>query len=100
MIKNGYASLDDYRNYGIANNEDDATDDAVIERLIEAVSRYIDKKTGRIFYPKVADNYYSVPSGPTLYLNDDMLEIIILVFRDILATDYKEHIPLKIDFNQ
>ena len=62
-ITNGYATLIEYRSFmamrgldGASTN--DASDDIVIERLIESVSRFIDKETGQRFYTDTNDTAY------------------------------------------
>lgn len=62
-ITNGYATLAEYKAYmamrGLAGSVGtDASDDAVIEDLIEAVSRYADVTTGRRFYIDTNDTIY------------------------------------------
>lgn len=65
-ITNGYATLNEYKAWiaarGLAGSVGtDASDDTVIEDLIEAVSRYIDTETGERFYTDsaAADYYYT-----------------------------------------
>lgn len=93
MIQNGYCTLDEYRHFNKPENWTvNPADDAVLERIIEATSRYIDKKTRRIFYPFFGVHYFSVPDDKRLYLEDkDLLEITALINgdgTDIPATDY------------
>jgi hypothetical protein len=62
-ISNGYATLTEYKAYismrGLAGaTGTDASDDAVIEDLIEAVSRFADRTTGRRFYADASDAAY------------------------------------------
>jgi hypothetical protein len=76
MILNGYASLPDFKAYGIANDVIDEADDAIIEKLITSASRYIDNKTGRKFYPRVETRYYDAVRDPILRLDEDLLEVI------------------------
>lgn len=52
-ITNGYITLAEYKTYGTARGQSasaDTSDDAMIEALIEAASRYIERQTGRQFY--------------------------------------------------
>src|SRR3990167_8407606 len=78
----------------------DAADDAVIEKLLESASRYIDEMTGeRSFYPRVETRYYSIPEshGDTIWIDgvqrssknarelvvdDDLLEVISITNGD------------------
>ena len=62
-ITNGYATLAEYKAYiamrGLAGAVGtDASDDGVIEDLIESVSRFIDRQTGRRFYADSGDTVY------------------------------------------
>jgi hypothetical protein len=82
---NSYATLAEYKAYATPRGQDslkvDTVDDGVIERLLEAASRYMDEETGgRQFYPSIATRYYSVPVDTTndrrVWLAEDALEII------------------------
>lgn len=62
-ITNGYATLNDFKAFFAVRGLNgqttiDASDDAVIEVLIEAVSRYIDRQSGRRFYVDGSDGTY------------------------------------------
>lgn len=62
-IINGYATLAEYKAYiavrGLAGTVGtDASDDTVIEDLIQAASRYIDRQSGRRFYADSVDTAY------------------------------------------
>lgn len=91
---NSYATLGQFKLYVTSPSQSLAsslTDDAVIESLLEAASRYIDSQTGRKFYPSVDVSYYDTPEHPVLDLDDDLLEVITLINGDgveIPATDY------------
>ena len=87
-ITNGYATLAEYKSYiamrGLAGSVGtDTADDAVIEDLIEAVSRYADRMTGRRFYADANDTAY-------YYTTDDALELCLPDFKSIttVAVDY------------
>lgn len=63
MITNGYATVEDYHAYiamrGLAGAVGaDPSDDSVIEVLLEAVSRYFDRESGRRFYVDLVDGVY------------------------------------------
>jgi len=78
-IINGYLTLAEYKRVADIDDstDSDATDDLVIEDLIEEASRFFDDETCRTFYPRVETRYHDVPSdGRELWLNDDLLEII------------------------
>ena len=88
---NTYATLAEFRDYAVANQSPDAADDVVIEKILNAASRYIDGKTTRQFYPRIETRYYSVISDAKLWLDDDLLEIITLLNGDgtaITSADY------------
>jgi len=56
-----------------------AFDDAVIEKIIDAASRYCDDATGRRFYPRVETRYFTVPNGCQLWFDDDLLAVTSLL---------------------
>lgn len=68
-ITNGYATLAEYKAWVTVRNgtiSTDATDDTVIEDIIEAASRYFDGQTGRHFYPDSTDaDYYFQSECPS-----------------------------------
>lgn len=80
-ITNGYATLAELKAYCDISTTD-ATDDAVLEDLIEAASRVIDGTTRRKFYATTETRYFDVPSGqevyPGLLFVDDLLSITTL----------------------
>jgi len=89
-ISNGYATLAEYKLYHSIDSAD-TNDDAVIEDLIEAASRFIDAQTGRTFYARTETRYFSVPNGRTLRFDDDLLTITTLTNGDgntIASTEY------------
>ena len=89
-ITNGYCTLADYKAYAEIDSTD-ATDDGVIEKIIEMVSRYIDDKTGRTFYARTETHYFDYPKSRTLKLDDDLLSVTTLTNGDgntIDATEY------------
>lgn len=73
-ITNGYATLSSIRaRLGITGVSDTA-DDAVLEAVVESVSRAIDDFCGRRFYAATQTRYYSAKSGRRL-LVDDLLSV-------------------------
>lgn len=93
-ITNGYCTLANIKDrlnpLGVATQ---ATDDAIIESLIEQASRAIDVFCGgRTFYARTAETrYYNVPPDRQLDLDDDLLSVTTLTNGDsttIAATDY------------
>lgn len=96
---NAYATLAEYKSYTLARGgtaSTDTADDAIIESLLRAASRLIDRYTGRRFYPSIETHYFDVPSADDLdprklKLDDDFLEITSLVNGDgttIPSTEY------------
>ena len=87
-ITNGYCSLAEYKAYismrGLSGAVGtDASDDAVIEDMVENVSRYIARQTGRRFYVDGSDTDY-------FYKVDDSYEIPLPDFASIttVSVDY------------
>lgn len=89
-ITNGYATLQEALDYaGIKST--DATDDTVLEDLIESASRFIDTETLRTFYARTETRSYDVPTGRTLKLDDDLISITTLTNGDntvLTTSDY------------
>lgn len=77
--KNAYATLAEYKSYVTARGQTastDATDDVVIDNLLEQASRYIDDETGRVFYPFIQARLFDVPDSRELFVDEDLLEVI------------------------
>lgn len=90
MAINGYCTVTEYRAYNSITSTN-ATEDAFVEKIIAAVSRYIDRDTRRVFYPRIETRYFDVPESRTLMLDDDLLELTTLTNGDDVAitnTDY------------
>jgi hypothetical protein len=93
-VKNSYATLADYKGYVTSRGQTtstDTADDAVIELLLDAASRYIDDETGRQFYPTIQARYYDAPPERLLMLDEDLLEALSVVTGNsetIPSTDY------------
>lgn len=91
---NTYATLAEYKAFSTARGQTsstDATDDVVIDNLLEAASRYIDSKSARWFYPRIEQRYYSIPDSNELDLDADLLEVITFLNGDdvaIASTEY------------
>jgi len=89
-ISNGYATLAEFKLYASISSTD-TNDDAVIEDLIEAASRWIDSQTHRTFYGRTETHYFDVPDGRELYFDDDLISVTTLTNGDstvIAATEY------------
>ena len=75
-IVNGYCTLPEFKNFAIPRANIDATDDSVLEGLIESASRIIDSETGRQFFTTTASRFHSVPQGTNnkrmLWLDGDL----------------------------
>lgn len=94
MTLRAYATLAEYKAYVTARGQTsttDTADDAVIETLLKAVSRYFDDRTGRRFYPYIQTRYFDVPEDRTMKLDADLLEVLTVVNGDgttIPSTEY------------
>lgn len=92
-ISNGYCTLNEFKSYQRVTTAD-ATDDGVIEDLVEAASRYIDRYCVRKFYTSTATSrYFNIPDGRLLWLDADLLSIDALGFVNgdgstIASTEY------------
>lgn len=76
-ITNGYATLAEARAELGITGVSDTTDDAVIERVVQQVSRAIDQFTGRRFYAATQTRYYTA-NRPHVLLVDDLIAILTL----------------------
>lgn len=96
---NSYATLADFKVFKTSRGQSsttDTTDDAVIELLLKAASRYVDTQTAREFYPYIQTRYFDLPSSDdidlrTLKMDADLLEVISIVNGDgvtIPSTEY------------
>lgn len=91
---NNYATLAEFKNYATSRGQTtttDTADDAIVEFLLEAASRYIDDETGRVFYPFVQTRYFNVPEGRELTLDEDLLEVLTLTNGDSTAMPANEY---------
>jgi len=91
-ITNGYITLANFKEYAIPMSAGtNAEDDALIEILIEGVSRYIDGATGRRFYRATETHYFDVPGGRELIFDDDLISVTTLKngnAAEIASTEY------------
>ena len=100
-ISNGYCSLAELKAF-VDIDTTDAGDDAVLEQVIEAVSRYIDNETGLIFYADDAATYYYSPTMADMLQVDPIRSITTLktddggdgTFEDTWATTDYHLMPL------
>lgn len=89
-ITNGYATLQEAKDYASITSTD-ATDDGVLEDLIEMASRFIDTQTLRTFYARTETRSFNVPNGRKLTLDDDLISITTLTNGDdevLTTSDY------------
>lgn len=68
-ITNGYCTLPEYKAYARVESVN-AGDDAVIEDIIESVSRRIDTECKRVFYQVTEARYFTSRSYSILYVDD------------------------------
>ena len=93
-ISNGYATLDEFKTWQRITSTD-ASDDTLIEGLVELASRFIDAETKRTFYARSETHYFDVPEGRELTLDDDLLTVTTLTNGDttVLTSTYYNLIP-------
>jgi hypothetical protein len=79
-IQNAYLTLADFKRTIEPPGQTlsiDASDDEVIGTLIETASRRVDDLCGRKFYPSVQTRKYDIPEGRELWMDDDLLSVLI-----------------------
>ena len=69
-ITNGYTTLADFQSFVLPESGTNATDDTVIESIIQQVSREIDKFTNRQFYVTDEARYFRAVYSDVIYLPD------------------------------
>lgn len=90
-VANGYCSLSEVKAY-LTVSSTNATDDTVIEDMIEMASRMIDAETHRTFYARSETHYFDYTKERSLFMDDDLLTITTLTNGDssvITSADYK-----------
>ena len=91
---NSYCSLADFLKWvSPQDTSADTNDDAVIETILEAVSRHIDAETGRSFYPFIETRYFDTPVTREIDLDEDLLEVISVTNADGTAVTSYNLIP-------
>lgn len=94
-ITNGYATLQEFKDYAFRDQQGtEATDDGVIETLVEAASRAIDAFTGRTFYGRSETRKYDTPRALILWLDDDLLSVTSQTNGDGSAIDTADWVYL------
>ena len=73
-IVNGYTTLAQLR-AKLTIPTADTADDTMLENIVEAVSRWIDAYTGRIFYTTGSETRVYTPTTPLLTITDDIASI-------------------------
>jgi hypothetical protein len=92
-VSNLYITTTDFKSFQRVTSVDTA-DDAVIDTLIEIVSRFVDGYTQRRFYPSIETHEYDIPmvdftDRDVIYLDDDLLSLTTFTNGDLTAvTDY------------
>jgi len=74
-ITNGYATLAEIKT---RLDISDSTDDAVLESMVEAISRKIDAYCNRHFYQKTATTFYFTPFSGTTVFTPDLVTLTTL----------------------
>lgn len=94
-ITNGYCTLAEFKSFNKITSYD-GLDDAVIEDIIEGVSRAIDRMTSRTFYARTETRYYDTPDDNCLVLDDDLLTLTTLTNGDgtVITSTYYKLYPL------
>lgn len=88
---NEYATLTEFKRVVLPAGE--TTDDAMLAQMLEDAARWLDRRTGRVFYPRIQTRYYDLPPDPTvLKLDDDLLAVTTLYTDNgttlVAAADY------------
>jgi hypothetical protein len=95
-LQNCYITRADFIKWIDSPTATDTNDDAVMDIIIEAASRYCDDTSGRRFYPFRKTRKYDIPDSYTrdadkLFLDDDLLEVYSFTngdLTDIPSEDY------------
>jgi hypothetical protein len=103
-ITNGYCTLAEAKAYMDPSGQSfsaNATDDGVIDDLVEGASRKIDQITGRTFYGRTETHYFDIPAGRELWLDDDLISVTEFLNGDgveITTDDYILLHPNKVPY--
>ena len=89
-ITNGYCSLAEIK-AAIDIPTATTTDDTMLERLVEAASRTIDRETQRTFYARTETHYFDIPGGRELRMDDDLLSVTSLTNGNSVAIASTEY---------
>jgi hypothetical protein len=98
---NAYASLSEFKGFVTSRGgtaiPTDTADDATLELLLTAASRYLDEKTTRHYYPIIETRYYDVPDDGILRLDEDLLEVITLTNGDNTTVSSSNYILMDVN---
>ena len=101
-ITNGYATLAEFKSWVQvrgSSTSTDAGDDAVIETIIEAVSREIDKFCRRHFYAASTTRYYQAESASMLFPDDIATATALTIYTDDDGDGTYENTWASADYN-
>jgi hypothetical protein len=91
-VTNSYVTRQDFLNWIYAVTQVLATDDLVIDEILEQASRYCDDTTGRRFYPLQATRQYDIPYDGVLQLVDDLLSLTTLTNGDLTVISSSDYV--------
>lgn len=97
-ITNGYATLAEYKAFANITSTN-ATDDAVIEAMIESASRTIDNLCERHFYAATTTRYFTAQDGRVLYCDDISTATAMALYTDEGGDGTYENTWATTDFN-
>lgn len=86
-----YITLAEYKQYADITSTD-ATDDATLTQLIASACAMIDTLTGRTFTLRTETRKYNVPSGRTLWLDDDLYSVTSITNGDGVAVSSADYV--------
>ena len=76
-MNNSYVTREDFLKWVTPQDTAaDSVDDAVIDDILVAASRYIDGSCVREFYPFIATDYLDIPDSRELYVARDLLSVV------------------------
>lgn len=90
-MANEYATNAQLKAYAVPKGETDAADDAEMTRILGAVSRWLDDKTGTNFYGASETHYFDVPQGRVIKFDEWLVSVTTLTNGDgtvLTTSDY------------
>ncbi len=97
---NPYCTLSDFRRYITPPGqtlEDDVDDDVIVDGLIETASRRVDDLCGRVFYPHVETYNFDIPDENSIWLQDDLLQVLSYLNGDGTAITTADYILMPVN---